>query len=61
MQNYRLRVVLLSLGVLFGFGSGFASLSHRHDRCDYHHHGRDYRAHADYDRDVDEHPRHRDR
>ena len=56
MFPYRLRVVLLSLGVLFGFGSGFSHLAGHH--C---HHGRDYGYHADYDRDVDEHPHHRDR
>lgn len=55
MRNHRLRVLLLSLGVLFGFGSGFAHLSHGHYA---HHHGRDYCDHGDYDRDVDEHPHH---
>jgi hypothetical protein len=28
MNRYRLRIVLLSLGVLFGFGSAFAHFSH---------------------------------
>ena len=55
MRNYRLRVVLLSLGALFGFGSGIAHMSHRHDHC-HSRHARDY--HADCDREVDEHHHH---
>ncbi|MET0343205.1 MAG: hypothetical protein ABW252_19510 [Polyangiales bacterium] len=31
MNRYRMRVVLLSLGVLFGYGSAFAHVGH-HDR-----------------------------
>jgi hypothetical protein len=36
MFGYRLRIALLSLGVLFGFGSAFGHFAHRHG--DYHHH-----------------------
>lgn len=35
MSPYRLRIVLLSLGVLFGFGSAFAHFKghHHHHDC----------------------------
>jgi hypothetical protein len=39
MDRYRLRIVLLSLGVLFGFGSAFAHFSgYRHHHRSHHHH-----------------------
>ena len=38
MWRYRLRIVLLSLGVLVGYGSGFAHLAHRHGRFDHRYH-----------------------
>jgi hypothetical protein len=39
MNPYRLRIVLLSLGVLFGFGSAFAHFSgYRGHRGHHHHH-----------------------
>ena len=47
MRAYPLRVVLLSLGVLFGFGSGFAHLSHGHRHHHCHAHERDSSYHAD--------------
>lgn len=39
-MSYQLRIILLSLGVLFGFGSAFAHLGHGHRRCHERHESR---------------------
>ena len=31
MAHYRLKIALLALGVVLGYGSAFAHFSHRHD------------------------------
>lgn len=37
MTRYQLRIVILALGVVFGYGSAIAHGFSHHDR-DYHHH-----------------------
>ena len=52
MRHHRLRIILLSLGVLFGFGSAFG-FSHHH--C--HHDDGDYdRGHAGHWEWHEDHP-----
>jgi hypothetical protein len=38
MRGYRLRIALLSLGVLFGYGSAVAHFTHRHYNRHHGHH-----------------------
>jgi hypothetical protein len=51
MRRYRLRIVLLSLGVLFGFGSAFHHMAHG-DHCHHgDHHDRERAGHWEWRED----------
>ncbi|MET0387495.1 MAG: hypothetical protein ABW321_16110 [Polyangiales bacterium] len=54
MRGYRIRIALLTLGVMFGYGSAIARGFYGHGHCHHHHGhhgygGRDFHWDDDYD------------